>query len=396
MTGDVGGQGNVELGDEEKEEFETAVSTARRAADLDKPPALTPEDEPSGGGDEASVSDMLEDPAAWEMPPETTPVPAAKKIAPAGAWRRTAAAVLDAGASLAAAGVVLLVSELLWLRSQGAVSVPVWVPVLVFFAAGWTHTLVGEGLCAGVTLGKRALGLRVVGGGGAEPALWRVAARRACLDAVVLAVTALALWFTMVRQYGGLPPGTPVALDGSDVAVFCAFFLNLVVLLALGRRFDPKRRFPHDSLAGLAVVCTDEASVGAGGAASSSGGRRVAAPVGVVRPRWNDETAEVAPARPWDGRRWRPDPAAAKAAGRQRTGRVSRLIDRVVAWGQGAAGAPAPKVGDAGSKEASGRSGGHRRVGMLNRVADRVVAWSEGESGPPFSGAEKDPADRER
>ena len=96
--------------------------------------------------------------------------------------------------------------------------------------------------------------------------------RRVCLDAVVLVVTALALWLTMVRQYGGLPPGTPVDLDGSDVAVFCAFFVNLVVLLALGRRFDPKRRFPHDSLAGLAVVRTAAADAGKGPAAGSGRG----------------------------------------------------------------------------------------------------------------------------
>ena len=308
-----------------------------------------------------------------------------------------AAALLDAGVSVAVAGVVLLVSELLWLRSQGAVSVPVWVPVLVFFAAGWTHTLVGEGaLYSGLTLGKRALGLRVVGGAGATPAMWRVAVRRACLDAVVLAVTTLALWFTMVRQYGGVPLGTPVELEGPDVAVFCAFFVNLVVLLALARRFDPKRRFPHDSLAALAVVCTGEAHVGAG-AAGSYGGRRVAAPVGAVPPRWSDETAEVARARPWDGRRWRPDPAAAAKAAeraRARAGPVSRLIDRAVAWGQGPAAALGAKAADAGAKEASRTSGAGRRAGVVDRLADRVVAWSEGETGSSSRGAEKDSAGR--
>lgn len=390
--GDGGDQGEVVLDDEEKERFETAVSTARRAADVDEPPALTADDDASGADGEALVSGVLDDdPAAWEQP-AAAPAPAANKAVPAGVWRRLAAALLDAGVSLAAAGVALLVSELLWLRSQGAVSVPLWVPVLVFFAAGWTHTLVGEGLCAGVTLGKRALRLRVVGPGGAEPAPWRVAARRACLDAVGLAVTALALWFTMVRQYGGLLPGTPVELDGSDAAVFCAFFVNLVVLLAMARRFDPQRRFPHDSLAGLAVIRSGNWGAGAG-VVAGSGGRRVAAPVGVVRPRWDDETAEVAPVRPWDGRRWRPDPAAgAKAAerARARRGPVSRLIDRAVAWGQGTAAAPAAKVADAGAKEASRGSGGGRRAGVVIRLADRVVAWSEGEVGSSSRGTEKD------
>ncbi len=391
MSGDAGEQGEVVLGDEEKQQFETAVDTARRAGDLDDPPALTAEDGVSGEEDEDEEAEAealdpnaLDDPAAWELPGADS-APVAGKPVPAGVWRRTAAAVLDAGVSLAAAGVALLVSELLWLRSGGEVSVPVWVPVLVFFAAGWAHALAGEGLFGGVTLGKRALGLRVVGPGGAEPVLWRVAVRRTGLDAVVLVVATLALWFTMVRQYGGLPSGTPVELDGSDVAVFCAFFVNLVVVLALVRRFDPKRRFPHDSLAGLAVVCSADE-----GAARRPGGRRVAAPVGVVRSRWDDETAEVAPARPWDGRRWRPDPAAAaKAAEREsaRMGPVSRLIDRAVAWGQGTAEVRATKVADAGPKEASPGSGGGR-VALLNRLADRVVAWSEGGSGPSSGGAD--------
>ena len=332
---------------------------------------------------EEALAQVPDDPAAWELPAIAASVPAAAKALPAGVARRGAAALLDAGVSLAAAGLVLLVSELLWLRSRGAVSVPVWAPVLVFFAAGWAHALVGEALCGGATLGKRALGLRVVGGGGQEPVLWRVAVRRACLDAVVLAVTALALWLTMVRQYGGLPPGAPVDLDGSDVAVFCAFFVNLVVLLALGRRLDPKRRFPHDSLAGLAVVCAAAADAGKGPAAGS-GRRRVAAPVGVVRSRWDDETAEVVPARPWDGRKWRADPAAAAKAAereRERMGAVSRLIERVVAWGQGRA-APPAKVAGAGPTAAAHASGaGRRGVGVINRLADRVVAWSEGDTG---------------
>ena len=398
MSENADGPAGAELSDQEEQDFETALSTARRTAAVDEPPALTDGDGPAEGGGEAEpdVSSALEEDAeAWEMSVARVRSPAAAKVVPAGMPRRLAAALLDAGVSLAAANVVLLVSELLWLRSRGAVSVPVWVPVVVFFAAGWAHTLAGEGLCAGVTLGKRALGLRVVGGGGQEPALWRVAARRACLDAVVLAVAAVALWLTMVRQYGGLPPGTPVEMDGSDVVVFCAFFLNLVVLLALARHLDPQRRFPHDSAAGLAVIRAAVA-VAAAGPAAGSGGRRVAAPVGVVSSRWTEETAEVAPARPWDGWKWRPDPgAAAQAAERERArmGPVSRLIERAVAWGQGSVAAPPVKATEARSKEVSRPIGGDRRVGAINRLADRVVAWSEGETRLPLPGAEKDPAD---
>ncbi|MDE2907395.1 MAG: RDD family protein [Acidobacteriota bacterium] len=375
MSENEADRGPVVTGEQDEHEYETPV----------EPAGADGLDEEGGPGEvrAAFAQDLVEDRAAWGLSP------LAKPVVRAGVWRRTAAAVLDAGVSLVAAGVVLLVSELLWLRSAGAVSAPVWVPVLVFFGGGWAHTLVGEGLCNGVTLGKRALGLRVVGGGGFPPALWRVAVRRACLDAVVLVVTALALWLTMVRQYGGLPQGTPVDMDGSDAAVFCAFFVNLAVLLALARRFDPKRRFPHDSLAELAVIIPEPAG---GGAAAGSGspGRRVAAPVGVVRPRWDKETAEVAPVRPWDARKWRPDPAAAKKAAeraRARMGPVSRLIEWVVARGGGSG------AGE-GAKAASSAPGGGRRVGFVNRLADRLVAWSEGESVASSRGGEKDPADR--
>ena len=399
MSADADGPGGAELTDQEKQDFETTLDTARRAAAVDEHPALTADDDPQASGEEAepaASSALEEDPAAWEMSVAPVRAPAAAKAVPAGVPRRVAAALFDAGVSLVAAGVVLLVSELLWLRSRGAVSVPVWVPVFMFFAAGWAHTLAGEGLCGGVTLGKRMLGLRVVGGGGQEPVVWRVALRRACLDAVLLAVTVLALWLTMVRQYGGLPPGTAVEMDGSDVAVFCAFFVNLVVLLALARRLDPQRRFPHDSAAGLAVVSTAEAGTGAG-VAAGSGRRRVAAPVGVVRSRWDDETAEVVPARPWDGRKWRPDPAAAARAAereRARMGPVSRLIERVVAWGPGSAAAPPAKVAAAGPTAVARASGaGRRGVGVISRLADRVVAWSEGETGPSSRGAEKDSTD---
>lgn len=364
-------QDAVPTGEQDGQEYETPVEPPREPAGAER--AEPDEEGEPGEVRDAFAQDLMEDRAAWGLSSLVKPV------VRAGVWRRTAAAALDAGVSLVAAGVVLLVSELLWLRSDGAVSVPVWVPVLVFFGAGWAHTLVGEGLCDGVTLGKRALGLRVVGGGGFPPALWRVAARRACLDAVVLVVTALALWLTMVRQYGGLPQGAPVEMDGSDAVVFCAFFVNLVVLLAFARRFDPQQRFPHDSLAELAVIIPEPAVDGPG-----SGGRRVAAPVGAARPRWDEETAEVAPVRPWDGRKWRPDPEAAhKAAEREgaRMGPVSRLIERVVAWGGGSGPAAGEKAAGEGAKAASSVPGGDRRVEFVNRLADRVVAWSEGESG---------------
>lgn len=348
---------------------------------VDQPPALMDDDSP-GEVAEAFAADPMEDAEAWGFPSAArVPRLGATRVPRAGVFRRVAAAALDALLSLLVAAFALLVSELLWLRSAGDISVPVWVPLLVYFVAGWAHTLAGEGVFGGATLGKRALGLRVVGGGGLDPALWRVALRRMCLDAVVLLVAVLALWFTMVRQYRGLPGETPVEFDLADALVFCAFVVNLLVLLALGRRFDPQRRFPHDSLAGLAVISAAQPAVG-------SFGRRVAAPVGAVRPRWTPETTEVVPPRPWDGRRWRRDGVTPGVPDRGRPGPLSRVIDSLVGWGQ-------PNVSEKPLEPAAKDSADRladRPLGLVHRLADRLVSWSEGERGASSASRDKDPA----
>ena len=391
-----GGRSSVVLGDDEEEVFgkiKRTVEASRASAQKD-PADEDPPDEDFPDDDEPPLLSADEVDAAWEMEP--APAEGASAVesvaddpARAGGWRRGAAAALDLGVSLAALGVAVLVSELLWLRSGGQVSAPLWLLAAVFAGAGWTHTLVGEGLCGGATLGKRALGLRVaVPGGGALP-VWRVALRRLCLDTLLVALAAVARWFTMVRQHGRIPAGGPVGLDASDAAVFCAFFLNLVVLAALARRFDPRRRFPHDWVAGLSVVCDGDAEAGAG-AAAGSGGRRVAAPVGAVRPRWDDETAEVASSRPWDGRKWRLDPAAAAKAAdaaEARRGPLERLVERVVAWGEPARSKTAGEGAVPTAWKDVPLPARRRRPGAVARLADRLVAWSEGEPRTPDGGA---------
>ena len=186
-----GGRSSVVLGDDEEEVFgkiKRTVEASRASAQKD-PADEDPPDEDFPDDDEPPLLSADEVDAAWEMEP--APAEGASAVesvaddpARAGGWRRGAAAALDLGVSLAALGVAVLVSELLWLRSGGQVSAPLWLLAAVFAGAGWTHTLVGEGLCGGATLGKRALGLRVaVPGGGALP-VWRVALRRLCLDAL--------------------------------------------------------------------------------------------------------------------------------------------------------------------------------------------------------------------
>ena len=376
-------QRRARLSDDEKRVFHdlrARVDAGRQPA-ADVPPVLSSELSPDDV-DEAWEA-ALEEPVVDRVEPASAPVGTAPPgLAPATLWRRAAAAVLDAGCSLVVVGLVAVVSEVLWLRSGGRVSAPVPALAALLVLAGWVHAFVGEALSGGATLGKRALGLRVVDHGGEAPAVWRVVVRRLVLDAQALVVAALALWLTMVRQHGGRADESAVALDLSDATVFLAFLLNLVVLVVLLRHFDPQRRFLHDRLAGLHVVWPE----GAGGqAALRPGGRRVAAPVGGRSVVWDDEAVGVVAPRPWEGVEWRPDPGAAAAAAarrRERRGRFAHLVDRVVGWAEGkkpadparASGAPAPPAAAVGARPLPG---------VVARSVDRVVAWCEGEQTRP-------------
>ena len=332
-----------------------------------------------------------DDDEAWEIP--TDPVPAPVSPPPgafieASLWRRGGAALVDAGCSLGVTGLAAAVSELLWWRSGGQVSAPVPALAALFFVAGWTHSVVGEGLCGGATLGKRWAALRVVDRRGRKPRVGWVLLRRLALDAVGLGIASLALWLTMVRQYGGLLDAAPVALERGDLAVFCAFAVNLLVLLGLAGRLDPQRRLPHDWLAGLCVAEADSLAVPSPSvpAGASAGGRRVAGPVGAALPVWDAESVGVVRLRPWEGRKAPPDPAGADAAlkrRRDRAGSVARVVDGLVDWAgrRGAAASRSAASGPAAAGSAALPSGppGRRGGGAVARAADALVSWWEGD-----------------
>ena len=362
------------------EDMRAGVEASRQSG-TERPPVLSSEFSPDDTDEawEASVEDAFSDAVDPASAPVGTAFPG---LVPAPVWRRAAAAALDAVCSLLVVGLVAVVSEVLWLRSGGQVSAPVSALAALFVLAGWVHAFAGEALSGGATLGKRALGLRVVGHGDGAPAVWRVVVRRLVLDGQALVVAALALWFTMVRQHRGLADTTPVALDRSDATVFLAFLLNLVVLVVLLRHFDPQRRFLHDRLAGLQVVWPE----GAGGqAALRSGGRRVAAPVGRRSVVWDNEAVGVVAPRPWEGVEWRPDPVAAAVAAarrRERRGRFAGLLDRVVGWAEGKK--PAAPACASGMLASSAAPVGQRPLpGVVARSVDWLVAWWEGEQTRP-------------
>ncbi len=360
---------------------------ANRRPEADAPPVLS-SDMSADETDEAWEAQAQDAVQALAEPVPAQVGPAPSGPVPARVWRRAAAALLDAACGLVVVGLAAVVSEVLWLRSGGEVSAPVSALAVLFVVAGWVHVLVGEAVSGRGTLGKRALGLRVVCFSGEPPAPWRVGVRRLLLDAQAFALLVLALWLTMVRQHGGLVDGMPVSLDGSDAMVFLAFLLNLAVLVVLLRHFDPQRRFLHDRLAGLQVVSRAGAR---GKAVLRAGGRRVAAPVGGRSAVWDDEAVGVVTPRPWEGVEWRPDPGAAAAAAqrrRERQGRFARLVERVVEWAEGQK--PVAPVRASGAPASSAAAVGERPLpGVVARSVDRVVAWWEG--APTSSAADKKP-----
>ena len=370
---EAGSGDRVRLTADEDRQFDamrSGVAAQRRAA-LSDPPEMS-----------AAEAD-----AAWEAEldrPDEEPAEAARAVAApvragpleAAVWRRLVAVLVDAACSAALVAVAAGVSELLWLRSQGAVSVPLPALAALFVLAGWAHTLAGEAFAGGATLGKRAAGLRVVDAGGGRPSAGRVVLRRFCLDVLMVVLVALALWFTMVRQHGGLVDGAVVAFALSDFRVFAAFLVNLVVVLLFARHLDPQGRFPHDRLAGLYVLGGEgrwEMDRAGSAEVGRPAGRRVAAPVGAGRVSWDAESMSVLVPRPWDGRRWRPDlQAAAEAASRRRksAGRVERFLHRLELWVEGGR----PPAASSRELAAPAPSCSSSR---LARALDALVSWSD-------------------
>lgn len=320
--------------DRQFDAMRSGVAAQRRAA-LSDPPELSAAEADAAW--EAELDRPDEEPEAART--VAAPVRAGPREAPV--WRRLLAVLVDAACSAAPVAVAAGVSELLWLRSQGAVSVPLSALAALFVLVGWTHTLAGEASAGGATLGKRAAGLRVVDAGGERPAASRVVLRRFGLDVLVFVLVALALWFTMVRQHGGLVDDAVSAFAFSDFLVFAAFLVNLAVVLLFVRHLDPQGRFPHDRLAGLYVV-VGEGRWGMDGAGSAEAGRpagrHVEAPIGAGRVSWDAESMSVVVPRPWDGRRWYPDlqaAAAAESRRRESAGRVERFLYRLELWVEG-------------------------------------------------------------
>ena len=200
--------------------------------------------------------------------------------------------------------------------------------------------------------------------------------RRFGLDVLLFVLVALALWFTMVRQHGGLIDGAVVAFALSDFLVFAAFLVNLVIVLLFARHLDPQRRFPHDRLAGLYVVGAEgrwEMDRAGSAEAGRPAGRRVAAPVGAGRVSWDAQSISVVVPRPWDGRRWRPDlqaGAAAVARRRASAGRVERFLYRLEVRAEGVRPLAARSRESAPLAPSCSSS-------RLARVLDVLVSWSD-------------------
>ena len=181
------------------------------------------------------------------------PTPRAPRQVPgASLLRRVGAHVVDRLVVLPLVGLFFLLSEALWARSSGAVSLSVEFLAAVWFVGGWLVVLLGDGL-AGRSLGRRLASVRLVTPRGARPGVLLAVWHRILLDVLLVLVAFASLWLTLWRQ--GLDLAAPTRPFGAlDYAIWIAFVANLLFLLVLLRLLDSRGRFLHDRLSGLLVV----------------------------------------------------------------------------------------------------------------------------------------------
>ena len=165
-----------------------------------------------------------------------------RAVAQAGLAHRFAASTADLVISLVVVAFAGLLSEVAWLRSDGAVSVPIEVFALAWYAFGWLVVVLGDGF-SGASFGKRLFHLRVCALDGRPAPWWRPLFRRLLFDLTAGVVAGLALWLMLRRQ--GLLFDSARPFASSDLVVFAAFAVNLVVLIALLTRLDPQHRSLH-------------------------------------------------------------------------------------------------------------------------------------------------------
>ncbi len=151
-------------------------------------------------------------------------------------WRRFVATLVDFALVPALAFVLMWVTGVLEHAAAWAGSQPILRAIGLVLAA---YLILNAWLLArsGQTVGKRALGLRiVVAGQDAVPPFWRLLERAFALPALAISLPAVAFSF---------------GADAGGLALLAACLLLLVdALLACG----PKRRCLHDYLIGSTVV----------------------------------------------------------------------------------------------------------------------------------------------
>ena len=188
--------------------------------------------------------------------------PRARRAPPAAGPRtaplvmRVLSALIDSSLGLVVVAFMWLLAEVLYLRTDGAVSVPVAFFLSAWVACGWAIVVVGDGFSA-ATPGRRVMSLRVRMRDGSVAGWWRPLLRRVVFDLRILGVLGVALWLMLRRQ--GILFQEEYEYVPADAAVFAAFAVNLLILLSLVQRVGRRRPPWHDSLSGTLVLVVDPA-----------------------------------------------------------------------------------------------------------------------------------------
>ncbi len=167
---------------------------------------------------------------------------------------RVLSALIDAALGLAVVAFFALMAEVLYVRTEGRISVPVEHFALAWLVFGWLIVVGGDCLSA-ATPGRRVMSLRVRRPDGAAAGRWRPIVRRLVFDLRVLGVAGAAFWL-MLRRQGLLLEEKP-DLGVGDAAVFAAFAVNLFILLSLLKRVGKRRGSWHEALSGTLVLVVD-------------------------------------------------------------------------------------------------------------------------------------------
>jgi uncharacterized RDD family membrane protein YckC len=176
-----------------------------------------------------------------------------------GFFRRIGALLIDYALILGWMAVVAAISAGVALASGGYANWLAWgtgvaqlLGFVVLVLPVGIYLFVTESSARQATVGKRALRLRVVAGDGSRPPAWRILVRT-IVKLLPWEIAHFFVWHTVAAASGDgvFPPWLIVGLVVADVLPV-AYVLTVLI--------EPRRRGPHDLVAGTRVVISPAAA----------------------------------------------------------------------------------------------------------------------------------------